>query len=244
MKNRWATKAWLVCVLNYCRGRPRAMRFTSSVLLHPTATAFWRRRHSGSSGRRSPQQQGRAWTRHDLKPGAARPRWPQLWHTRVLVHDKRQMRLRRRGTDGLLTHRWRKPDSNRRSPLKKGRALIYRAASRCRAWLIRRRGHSGTDRLRRIAKSLPVHRRLGVRSGLGYDRRSEWGYRVPLRDGRQHGRGRCLNPWGMSADRTGQPFAPGSLVAHPQRYPPSRRDMLPPSMPAARIALCVSPASS
>ena len=132
LKKRWATKAWLVCVLNYCRGRPRAMRFTSSVLLHPTATAFWRRRHSGSSGRRSPQQQGRAWTRHDLKPGAARPRWPQLWHTRVLVHDKRQMRLRRRGTDGLLTHRWRKPDSNRRSPLKKGRALIYRAASRCR----------------------------------------------------------------------------------------------------------------
>ena len=34
-------------------------------------------------------------------------RWPQLWHTRVLAHDKRQMQLRRRGTDGLSTPRWR-----------------------------------------------------------------------------------------------------------------------------------------
>src|SRR6516164_9510830 len=42
-------------------------------------------------------------------------RQPQLWHTRVLAHDKRQMRLRHRGTDGLSTHRWRKPDSNSRS---------------------------------------------------------------------------------------------------------------------------------
>src|SRR6516164_9995496 len=30
------------------------------------------------------------------------------WHTRVLAHDKRQMRLRRRGTNGLSTHRWRR----------------------------------------------------------------------------------------------------------------------------------------
>ena len=39
-------------------------------------------------------------------------RCPQLWHTRVPAHDKRQMRLRRRGTDGLSTHRWRGVDSN------------------------------------------------------------------------------------------------------------------------------------
>ena len=38
-------------------------------------------------------------------------RCPQLWHTRVPAHDKRQMRLRRRGTDGLPTHRWRNADS-------------------------------------------------------------------------------------------------------------------------------------
>jgi hypothetical protein len=30
--------------------------------------------------------------------------------------DKRQMRLHRRGTDGLSTHRWRKRDSNSRFP--------------------------------------------------------------------------------------------------------------------------------
>ena len=29
-----------------------------------------------------------------------------------LAHDKRQMRLRRRGTDGLSTHCWREMDSN------------------------------------------------------------------------------------------------------------------------------------
>jgi hypothetical protein len=33
--------------------------------------------------------------------GGCAHRWSQLWHTRVLAQDKRQMRLRRRGTDGL-----------------------------------------------------------------------------------------------------------------------------------------------
>jgi DNA end-binding protein Ku len=33
-----------------------------------TPTASCRRRHSGSSGRHGPQQQGRLWTRHDLEP--------------------------------------------------------------------------------------------------------------------------------------------------------------------------------
>ena len=44
--------------------------------------------------------------------GGCAHRWSQLWHTRVLAQDKRQMRLRRRGTDGLSTHRWREMDSN------------------------------------------------------------------------------------------------------------------------------------
>ena len=30
----------------------------------------------------------------------------------MLAHDKRQMRLRHRGTDGLSTHRWREMNSN------------------------------------------------------------------------------------------------------------------------------------
>ena len=33
--------------------------------------------------------------------GGCAHRWSQLWHTRVLAQDKRQIRLRRRGTDGL-----------------------------------------------------------------------------------------------------------------------------------------------
>src|SRR6516164_867786 len=35
-------------------------------------------------------------------------RWSQLWHTRVPAHDKRQMRFRRRGTDGSQTLCWRR----------------------------------------------------------------------------------------------------------------------------------------
>ena len=58
--------------------------------------------------------------------GGCAHRWSQLWHTRVLAQDKRQMRLRRRGTDGLSTHRWREPDSNHRSRVTRPSKFQYR----------------------------------------------------------------------------------------------------------------------
>jgi len=98
----------------------------------------------------------------------------------ALAHDKRQMRLRRRGTDGLSTHRWRNMDSDcgshlrpkrqsrvefipgyRWQPSRRRDQLPRRRASLSRCWVVRRR----RGRSRRVRRQSERVWRVGVLMG-------------------------------------------------------------------------------